>query len=66
MNGFRLSVARQAEQIDDVSESLLVRHRVGKYQYVVKEGRRKGICEFYGVDEDQLFPFVGANEEKAS
>lgn len=50
----------------EVSPTLLWRLNLDKYSFVVKEGYRKRICDYFEVSEDDLFPFVSANKEKAS
>nr|BFD58930.1 hypothetical protein CKG001_10370 [Bdellovibrio sp. CKG001] len=45
-----------------ISHGLLKRLLSGNYAFVVKEENRSAICEYFGVPEDVLFPFVAANE----
>ncbi len=52
-----------ASEMEGVSESLLARLRRNDYPYAVKDEHRKAICETFRVSENELFPFVGANEE---
>lgn len=49
-----------------VSATLLWRLNGKTYDFVVKESKRIAICEYFRAQQDELFPFVGANEEKAS
>lgn len=56
---------KAAEDLD-VSRTLLVLIGTGKYPRQVKETTRAKICSGFEINEDELFPFVGANEEKAS
>lgn len=61
------AVSAIAEQMEDVSESLLVRLRHGKYPYVVKEHRRNEICDYFGIEDvPTLFPYVSACEVKSA
>lgn len=49
-----------------VSATILGELINGRYKPQVKETTRAKICDFLGASEDELFPFVGANEDKAS
>lgn len=59
------SVRKIAEEIG-VSPALLWRLQLNKYHFIVKECQRLKICDHFNVDEDVLFPFVGANRGKVS
>lgn len=49
-----------------VSTTILREIISGRYKPDIKETTRMKICDFFGVSENELFPFVGANKEKAS
>lgn len=63
--GKKGTVIEAAEGID-VSKTLIEQLLSNSYKPTLKEKTRRKICKGFDVDEDQLFPFIAVNEEKAS